>query len=444
MRNTPVDYQLAKNIIEGSGISKIGTASIRELVKVVNLIEEKSGLKFIRMEMGVPGLEPAEIAIKAEIEALRNGVASKYPMIEGVQVLKNEISRFIKLFLNVNVNPEGCIPTVGSVMGSMAAFLIGNRTDRNKEGTLFLDPGFPVHKQQSLFLGHPYRSFDIFDYRGDKLKRKLESYLESGKVSTILYSNPNNPSWICLTENELEIIGQLAEKYDVIVIEDLAYFAMDFRVDMSVPGKAPFQPTVAKFTDKYIILISSSKCFSYAGQRVGMMVVSDKVFHRSFPDLKRYFTSDKFGHSLIFGALYALSAGVCHSAQYGLAAILKAVNDGRYNFVNTVREYGRMARMMKDLFLKYGFHIVYDKDLDIPVADGFYFTVAYPGFNGADLIEELLFYGVSAISLDITGSKRTEGIRACVSQVSEDQMPVLEERLKRFNKDHAVKENNFK
>jgi aspartate/methionine/tyrosine aminotransferase len=125
-----------------------------------------------------------------------------------------------------------------------------------------------------------------------------------------LYSNPNNPSWICFTEKELQIIGELATKYDAIVIEDLAYFGMDFRTDYSVPGKAPFQPTVAKYTDNYIFLISSSKAFSYAGQRVGTMAISNKLFNRRYPDLKRYYSSDGFGYSMIYGALYALSSGV--------------------------------------------------------------------------------------------------------------------------------------
>ncbi len=63
------------------------------------------------------------------------------------------------------------------------------------------------------------------------------------------------------------------------------------------------------------------------------------------------------------------------------------------------------------------FKIVYDRDLDEPLADGFYFTISYPGMTGEYLIEELLHYGISAISLDITGSERNEGLRACVSLV---------------------------
>ena len=29
------------------------------------------------------------------------------------------------------------------MMGGMAGFMVANRNDRTKEGTLFLDPGFP-------------------------------------------------------------------------------------------------------------------------------------------------------------------------------------------------------------------------------------------------------------------------------------------------------------
>jgi hypothetical protein len=106
--------------------------------------------------------------------------------------------------------------------------------------------------------------------------------------------------------------------------------------------------------------------------------------------------------------------------------------------VDEVREYAQRAGIMKELFTGNGFSIVYDRDIDKPLADGFYFTFSYPGFSGARLLKELLYYGISAITLEITGSERKEGLRACVSQVSLDQMSLLERRLQRFTKDHPV------
>jgi aspartate/methionine/tyrosine aminotransferase len=433
----PISRELIREIAHNTGITDPGRSSIREIVNLVNHIEKKSGISFIRMEMGVPGLKPPQVAVEAEIEALRKGVAAIYPPIEGVAELKNETSRFLKLFLDIDLKPAGCIPTCGSMEGSCVGFLTVNRTDKTKEGTLFIDPGFPVHKQQCQVLGHDYYSFDIYEYRGKKLRYKLESFLTGGRISSLLYSNPNNPSWICLNEEELSIIGELANKYNVVVLEDLAYFGMDFRRDISEPGKPPFQPTVAKYTDNYILFISTSKIFSYAGQRIAMMAVSDNLFNRKYPDLKRYYTSDVLGHTIIYGALYALSAGTSHSAQVAVAAMLKEVNDGNINLLNDIRQYGERARIMKQLFTENGFHIVYDRDLDEPVADGFYFTISYPGFSGAQLLQELLYYGISAITLDITGSIRTEGLRACVSQVKPELIPVLRERLMQFNRDHS-------
>ena len=438
MKETPINYDIVTQKINESPIESVGKASIRDIKKLVDQIEEATGEKYIRMEMGIPGLPPAQIGIEAEKKALDSGVAAIYPDIFGIAPLKKEISRFVKLFLNIDVSPDGCIPTVGSMQGGFASFMTVNRMNEKKDTTLFIDPGFPVHKLQHRVLGIKYETFDVYDYRGEKLRDKLESFLSKGNISSILYSNPNNPSWICFTDKELRIIADLATKYDVIVMEDLAYFAMDFRKDYSKPGEPPFQPSVSQYTDNYILFISSSKVFSYAGQRIGMMVISDKLYNRRFPDLKRFYTYDQFGYSMVFGSLYALSSGTAHTPQYGLAAILKAVNDGEYNFIEVVKEYGEKAAIMKKFFLDNGFNIVYDKDEDVPIADGFYFTFAYPGFSGENLLNELIYYGISAISLAITGSKRLEGIRACVSLVKRDQFPVMEYRLTKFHQDHPV------
>ncbi len=439
MISTPIPAEIVQQKILESGLPSIGNASIREIKKLVDNIETASGQKFIRMEMGIPGLPPAQIGVDGQIEALRKGVAAIYPDIHGIPMVKNEISRFVKLFMNIDVNPEGCLPTVGSMQGGFASFLMLGRILKDRDTTLFIDPGFPVHKQQHKVLNIKFESFDVYNYRGEKLREKLESFFKKGNIHSVLYSNPNNPSWICFTEKELQIIGELANKYQVVIMEDLAYFGMDFRNDYSKPGQPPYQPSVANYTDNYILFISSSKAFSYAGERIGMMVIADKLFKSHFPDLKRFYSNDLFGYNMIFGTLYPLSSGTSHSAQYGLTAILKAANDGKFDFVEIVKEYGEKAHIMKKLFTENGFEIVYDMDEDKPIADGFYFTYSYPGFTGIELLEKMIYYGISAISLDITGSERHEGIRACTSLIQRNQFEVLEQRLKQFHIDHPIK-----
>lgn len=437
MKSTPVKQEIVNKIIAESGLKSVGNASIREIVKIVSQIEAASGVKFIRMEMGVPGLDSPEIGVQAEIEALQKGVASIYPNMEGLPELKKETSRFIKNFMNLDLSPQGCIPTVGSMQGSMAAIMVANRCVPGKNKTLFIDPGFPVQKVQCKALGVPFETFDVYEHRGAKLRDKLESILSKGDISSVIYSNPNNPSWICFTEEELRIIGEMANKYELIIIEDLAYFGMDFRLNIATPGVPPFQPTVANYTDSYILLISSSKVFSYAGQRLGMIAMSNYVFKKEYQNLVPYFSCTDFGHAVIYGALYSLSAGTAHSSQYALAAMLRAANDGKYAFIDGVKPYGERAAIMKKLFTDNGFYLVYDKDGEKPLADGFYFTINYPGFTGAQLLEELLYYGIGSIALKITGSSH-EGLRACVSQFHPEQAKDLKERLETFRENHPL------
>ena len=437
MKNTPVDYQTARRIIDGFGLPDFGKATIREVVAISTQLEQETGTEFIHMEMGVPGLKAAQVGVDAEIEALRNGIASIYPNINGTPEVKKQASRFIKAFINIDIDPECCVPVTGSMQGTYASFLTAGQCTPGKDTILFIDPGFPVQKQQIAVMGYKYESFDVYEYRGERLREALEAHLSKGNIAAMIYSNPNNPSWICLKEEELRIIGELATQYDVIVLEDLAYFAMDFRQDLSKPFQAPYQPSVAHYTDNYVLLISGSKAFSYAGQRIGVSCISNKLYHRSYPGLTKRYGGGTFGTVFIHRVLYALSSGTSHSAQYALAAMLKAANEGQYNFLDEVKIYGERAHRLKEIFLRHGFHLVYDNDLGNPVADGFYFTIGYPGMTSGELAKELMYYGVSAISLITTGSHQ-EGLRACTSFIQDHQYAQLEERMAIFAENHPI------
>ncbi len=436
MKKTPIDPHLVDELIAKNSIKEVGKASIREIKRLINDIEQASGVKFVRMEMGIPGIPACKVGVEAQIQALRDGIATIYPDLDGTPELKTEASRFIKNFIDLDISPDSCFPTVGSMMAGLVSFMTLARREKQKDTTLFIDPGFPVQKNQHKILGLKFETFDVYDFRGEKLRAKLESYLKKGNIHSIIYSNPNNPSWICFTEEELRIIGELATQYDVCVIEDLAYFGMDFRRDISKPGVPPFQPSVGKYTDNYALMISGSKAFSYAGERIAVLAVSDKFGAREFPDLIPYFGTPVLRRAMINGAVYAVSSGTSHSAQFALAAIFKACNDGTYNYLDDVREYGEKAHIMKKIFTDNGFQIVYDHDGEEAIADGFYFTLSYPGLSGEQLLHDLLYYGISAISLASCNSTRTEGLRACVSLVNRNQFPDLEERAKLFYENH--------
>lgn len=437
MRPTPINKELIDNTIREHGIQDFAKATIREVKGVAAHAEKESGVEFIKMEMGIPGLPAAQVGVDAQIKSLQDGIAHSYPDIQGLPALKEAASEFVKAFIGVDINPEGCVPVCGSMQGTFASFLTCSQADKKKDTVLFIDPGFPVQKMQLQVQGTKYETFDVYNFRGEKLGPKLESYLTNGNICAIVYSNPNNPSWICMTDDELRTIGSLATKYDCIIMEDLAYFAMDFRRDIR-PFQKPYQPSVANYTDNYILLISGFKAFSYAGERIGVTCISDKLFHRHYHDLAERYEGLPFGPVFSTRMLYALSSGTSHSAQYAMAAMLKAAAEGKFDFRSEIKVYGDRAHKLKEIFTRHNFYIVYDKDLDQPIADGFYFTIGYPGMTSGELAHELMYYGVSAICLVTTGSEQ-EGLRVCTSFIRDEQYAALEERMAIFAENNPVK-----
>ena len=436
MQNRVYSQELVDRVVDELKITDLEQATIGQVVLLASRLEELTGIPFIRMDQGVPGLEPCRIGTEAEKQALDTWIPAIYPAAEGIPELKTEASRFVKAFLDVDISAAACVPVTGSVAGSFGSFIACTQCDPGTNTVLFIDPGFPIQKSQLKVLGIPHVQFDVHDFRGEKLRAKLESYLEKGNIAGIIYSNPNNPAWISLTESELQVLGELATRYGAVVLEDLAYFGMDFRSDFGRPFEPPYIPTAARYTDNYILMLSSSKIFSYAGQRAAMLCISDSLFGRRFPALaERYAGAGIFGPTLIGSILYMITSGITHSTQFGYAAMLRAATEGRFDFVKETSEYARRSRRMKDLFEKHGFHVVYDKDIDRAISDGFFFTIGYGGMPCGELMRELLYYGISSISLSTTGSEQ-QGIRACCSRMSEDLYGVLDDRLRAFRLDH--------
>ena len=429
--NTLIDRALIESAMQKLEVSSFEDLSIRQLVSLVKMFEQQTGQEFIHFEIGVPGLPASQVGIDAQKEALDRGVASVYPSLEGEPALKEAASKFVKAIIGADIAPAHCIPTVGSMQGTFVTLMAVSALDKKRDTILYIDPGFPVQKTQADVLGIRREAFDVYNYRAEKLAPKLEEYLSTGRIAAILYSNPNNPSWMCLTEDELKTIGELATKYGAIVIEDLAYVTMDFRKGVVPATGLPTQVSVTKYTDNYILLLSGSKIFSYAGERIAVTCISDKVFDMKSESLKERYGMPSFGNVFVHKLIYTLSSGVSHSAQMALAKMMDLAAEGIYNYRDEVREYALRTERIREILTRHGFHLVYDKDVDEPVGNGFFFTIGYKDMKGGELLGKLLQCGVSGIVLTSTGSDY-DGIRACSSAIKPHHYDLLDQRLAMF------------
>ena len=73
----PLDKHIVDSICRQFGLrnfNELGTASIRQLAGVVRNIEQATGVEYVNMALGEPGLPASMIGIEAEHQALLNGI----------------------------------------------------------------------------------------------------------------------------------------------------------------------------------------------------------------------------------------------------------------------------------------------------------------------------------------------------------------------------------
>lgn len=419
-------------------VPRPGEAAIMECAKLSAYLEKETGNPVIHLELGSPGLAINKVGVEAEKAALDKGVGSSYPPPDGLPVLKEASSRFVKAFLDIDLPPVYHIPTVGSMLGAFGAFAAVTQCTPGKNKVLVLEPSFSANKQQMAFLGVPWKGVEAADLRNAGFERSLRAELSGGNYAAIVYSNPNNPSWMCLSEDELKSVARVAEEFDVVVIEDLAYLCMDTRKGYGTPYREPYPPTISRYTGNYLMLLSASKIFSYAGQRIGILCVGADLYNRQFPALaKRYNCSGVFGLCITRCMLDMVTSGCTASTQWGLAAMMDKSCEGGIDFVQDISEYGRRAEKMKDIFTGHGFRISYGEDASGKIGNGFFFTLSYPGMDSATLVDELMAYGISTVSLAKMGSVK-QGVRVCSSRIEGKQFELLEERIAAFEADHGA------
>ena len=435
VENIPLEKQHLKQILNETGFNS-KNLSIRETNRLATIINEKHNIEFVRMEMGIPNIPTSDIAKNAEKEAIDKGLQGFYPPFDGIPELKKAGCEFVKAFLDLDVKNKHIIPTCGSLQGGYISQALAGNMIKGKKTILYLDPTFPVTRYQAKFLGLKAVGIDLYNYRGDKLISEIKKHVENGNIGGILWSSPNNPSWSCLNDSELKEIANICDSNEILAIEDLAYIGMDFRKDYSVPFSEPFIPTIGRHGKNWITLISASKAFSFPGPRCAIAIISPQINEKKYVNLKKLFDREQFGHAFSLGGLYVTTSGTSHTAQYALAKMLEAATNNEFNFIEITSEYGRRAEKVKEIFLKYGFKQVYKKDMDEPVGNGFYLTMSYPGYDGNDLMLELLRYGISTITLKSTGSVRHEGLRVCISFIGQEEMPILENKLQKFMEKH--------
>ena len=155
---------------------------------------------------------------------------------------------------NVSIQPGGK-PVIGKFILALM-----NHGDE----VLYPNPGYPIYESQIEFHGGkavPY----TFEEGTENFTLDVDAIEEliTPKTKILVFNNLQNPSGAESTEEELKKLAQLANKYNLWVLSDEAYF------DIRYSGNSQSIASFPGMQERTVILYTFSKKYAMTGWRLG-------------------------------------------------------------------------------------------------------------------------------------------------------------------------------
>lgn len=238
------------------------------------ILQAAADPKIISFAGGLPAPELFPVkAMKAAVDKVfeKHGQeAMQYGAAKGVTALRKVIQQHVKLKENVDSELDNILVTTGS---EQALDLVGKA---------FINPGDTVIVEQPTYLCalDVFRSYGAnfvgveMDENGMKMDA-LEEALKANPNAKIVYTVPNfqNPTGRTMAEERRKQLVELAEKYDVYVLEDNPYGEIRF-AGQHVPAIKSF--------DKlgHVLYMSTFSKTLAPGFRLGWLVADEDVVNK--------------------------------------------------------------------------------------------------------------------------------------------------------------------
>lgn len=222
----------------------------------------------VNLSQGFPDFDPP----KALTEALK-GVADKgphqYAVTWGAQNFREMLAAKQRLFMGMDIDPDSeIVVTCGSTEAMMCAMM--TVTDPGDRVVIF-SPFYENYAADAVLCGAEpvYVPLNPPDFGFDP--ETLEDAFRGGAKALVL-CNPSNPCGKVFTREELALIADLAEKYDVYVITDEVYEHIVY-----APYRHIYFASLPRMRERTISCSSLSKTYSVTGWRLGYVIASPGI-----------------------------------------------------------------------------------------------------------------------------------------------------------------------
>lgn len=222
----------------------------------------------VNLSQGFPDFDPPA-ELKSALQEVASGSIHQYAVTWGAPNFREALAKKQSRFMGFPIDPDTqVVVTCGSTEAMMAAMMtVCNPGDKvivfspfyeNYTADAILSGAEPVY----VPLRPPEFSFDVSE---------LEEAFKKGPKALIL-CNPSNPTGKVFTLEELKIIADFAEKYDVFVITDEVYEHIVYE-----PYKHIYFASLPGMFERTLSCSSLSKTYSITGWRLGYLIAPARI-----------------------------------------------------------------------------------------------------------------------------------------------------------------------
>jgi len=230
-------------------------SGIRKIFDLAETIENSINLSIGMTDFNVPEV------IRKEAKLWMDRGLNQYVNTQGIPELRKELSENLrreKLKFDDVMITSGV--TGGYILSMMTLVNPGDEV-------LIPDPRFVMYSfGVELFGGIP-RFVDT--YPDFKLRPEQIEAMVTPRTKVLVLNNPNNPTGVVLSPNEVRAIADVARKHNLYVIADEIY--NKFLYD-NLPYKS-----IANFYEKSIVLRGYAKSWGMSGWRIGYVAAASEL-----------------------------------------------------------------------------------------------------------------------------------------------------------------------
>ncbi|CEI82481.1 Aspartate aminotransferase [Oceanobacillus oncorhynchi] len=225
----------------------------------------------------VDAFQPIPGSLDAFVEGVHLGGKQAYTEYRGGMDIREKLAEKLADFTNTSIDPDQHVILTPGTQGAL--FLAMGSTVARGDKVAIVEPDYFANRKLVEFFDGEVVPVQLDYYKTDTSAglelTQLEDAFQSG-VKLFLFSNPNNPTGVIYSRDEIQEIAGLAEQYGATVIVDQLYSRQIFE------GRTYTHLCAENRIDRenVITIMGPSKTESLSGYRLGVAFGSEKMINR--------------------------------------------------------------------------------------------------------------------------------------------------------------------